>query len=207
MLGNTSYFGVESIEGENHDFNNQKNTFKHGYDFSYQFTPKLRLHLQFMETRVKYTASYDWKNSNIQQLNPPLSTVADLKYSNLSILLHFNFLKFNKFESYFNMGFTVTGLNGSSQSLTTFDDQSSQKFAFNSFSLWQNYQTGLGFQYRINKYSGLNLDLNYRFYNKGFDSFMSRKVNSLDLSLTYRLFFSWKCVLKRESWTPLPQCE
>jgi hypothetical protein len=203
-LNMTNYSNIKPMESFLHTYSYRPFNINYNFFFAYHYSKRSTIRLDFFENRIKYNVSYDWPNPEI---NPPVITNSKLDFYNCRLSYQWNYISKEKLNVFVKTGITTSGLLTRSESVTSYIDNSARNFAYNSFKISFEPHIGTGIQYILKENQAILLDLNYRVIHKGYDSYMKNYPRSLELSFSWVIVTNWRCLFKRESWNPLPNCE
>lgn len=207
FVGTNTYSNIRPQKGFDHHYQFNRTRLHYGIHLGYRFSKRLSVHVGLTSSSVRYQADYKWSAQQVSDPALPVQTKADLYYTDIPVFFDFDFVSKDKLQLSAYAGLAPSFFMPAPESLTTFQDHSTSRFALINFKFNPAYLFGLSLQYKLNDIWTLKLQANYRYFQKGFDEIMYQHPAALRVSLGYVWILDWKCAFKKEAWNPLPVCE
>jgi hypothetical protein len=193
------YNNIHSVNGFQHQYEYNKLSPLSSIDIGYKFSKRLNVSTGFSYFQINYKANFNWTAVNTNDPSMPSTTKIKPSIYDIPLTCTFNFIAKEKFSFYGSTGINFTFL-ASQEKTTLYIDNSTRTYEYiNPFIQGAHFGTGVLIK-------GLKIEVQYRMFSKGFDSFMIQNPSAFCLKIGFIDKIQWRCFFKKGAWKPLPRC-
>ena len=189
FAGSPSFCDIKPPKGFDHTYTNNS-SYRAGIDIAFPLRNRSSLVAGAYYSTIGYNVAYKFKFHQSGDPFIPRNSDITANYLEIPLTYSFDIIEKPKLEIYSSLGIVYSMLT-SSDTKTTFEDNSVRSADIFMNKSLLSLQAGIGFSYNITNRLGIKIEPHFRFYNKGLDMLMFQQMKATDASIGI-LFKLWE---------------